>query len=324
MPTIDSSAARFEAYEGLSSRNVFLLLELVGKLEMRETKHVEAEFVEQGEQYEKTLNFALSVGLVQSKRDGLVLRASMPLLQDAREAWLVRRLCRLNSTYRRAVFAYVRRFTGTDGVLEYRPIETERSREAPVRNFLMDLGVVEEQGNATYSLRPKFFRLYGLASAVGTMAPERLRRVLAAREEAGKEAENYVLNYELRRLGKAWREHIDHVAARDVSAGYDIESVTLNDGEQPRARFIEVKSFSGREMEFFWSSHEVGVARAFGEAYYVYLVRRRRGGAFTDEGLTIIPNAYRALFENAEWTIESSVFQCRHTRHVEVACGGKS
>ena len=82
-------------------------------------------------------------------------------------------------------------------------------------------------------------------------------------EELGLKAELAILSIEKERLshfphivGK-----IDHVAIRDVSAGYDILSYeTPVQNENPIPRYIEVKAVSQWDVEFYWSVNEIEVA----------------------------------------------------------------
>ena len=100
-----------------------------------------------------------------------------------------------------------------------------------------------------------------------------LKARLAQQEAAGLMAEEWVCDYERRRLlDHPLLEQVGRISDLDVSAGYDIESFeTLESAVIDR--FIEVKSFS-KNIEFYWSENEMNIAQNLGTQYWLYLVDR--------------------------------------------------
>ena len=98
---------------------------------------------------------------------------------------------------------------------------------------------------------------------------EELLLKLQKQQEDGDVGEQFVIEYETRRL-----EKLDllpkRVSAIDVSAGYDIMS--CNDRlSTTYDRYIEVKAFRG-SPHFYWSENERSVAMLLADAYFIYLV----------------------------------------------------
>jgi hypothetical protein len=126
-----------------------------------------------------------------------------------------------------------------------------------------------------------------------------LMRMQELNELHGREAEEFVLNYERRRLGEDFAERVRIISNLQCDAGYDIASFEGRSSTQSD-RFIEVKSFSG-EPSFFWSRNEVAVSEALKSQYFLYLVNRNLM-IQEDYMPLIIQNPHEYVFLNdKEW-----------------------
>jgi hypothetical protein len=191
-------------------------------------------------------------------------------------------------------------------------------RSISVITLLRDLELVVESEDAAVILRiepPFSSRLRtAAASASGvrpkrrSLSPEELKRIQEARSDQGAKAEEFVLVLERNRLTPHPQlEMIRRVSLDDTAAGFDIESFEGQRSFFPD-RFIEVKSFSGKE-HFFWSQGEIEVARELGERYFLYLVDMQKI-AEAEYRPEIIPNPSRFLFaENCAWACASVGFE---------------
>lgn len=101
-----------------------------------------------------------------------------------------------------------------------------------------------------------------------------LKERLKKQDENGELAEQYVLNFEKRRLCSNKKNLIKRISEIDVNAGYDLCSFNNNESTE-YDRFIEVKSFN-EEVYFYWSSNEIETAKKLGDKYYLYLVDRSK------------------------------------------------
>jgi hypothetical protein len=111
----------------------------------------------------------------------------------------------------------------------------------------------------------------GRKRATKAMTPEQLARLQQAQAQHGALAEEFVLEFERRRLdGHSFLNLIVRISMQSVSAGYDIESFDELDSFVPD-RFIEVKSFCGSQ-HFYLSEGELEAARTLGDRYHIYLV----------------------------------------------------
>lgn len=132
---------------------------------------------------------------------------------------------------------------------------------------------------------------------------EQLRKSLEQKDEAGKQGELFVLQYEQNRL----KEHphfnkIERIAETYTNAGYDIQSFNHLDSFI-YDRFIEVKSYRD-EIAFYWSKNEVEKAKQLKTKYYLYLVDR---SSINDDNYVpkIFQDPYKKIFENDIWKKET-------------------
>lgn len=128
---------------------------------------------------------------------------------------------------------------------------------------------------------------------------ERYKEIQRLKEEAGLAAEEFVINYEKKRLEKhPSSSRIKHVSKIKVEAGYDIasfQSLSSNNLD----KFIEVKSYS-RKLEFYLSKNELLVSEMKRDQYFLYLVDRDEMDK-PDYRPEIVQDPYTTIFLNEEW-----------------------
>lgn len=114
-------------------------------------------------------------------------------------------------------------------------------------------------------------RVLGISAA---LTEEELLEILELQRIQAVEAENYVIELESSRLAEGERKDladlVERVAARDVSAGYDVRSFNL-DGTD---RYIEVKSSTGTDIRFFLTSNEWRFLEEHDSEAWIYFVSR--------------------------------------------------
>ncbi|MGQ7890629.1 DUF3883 domain-containing protein [Paenibacillus sp. WC2504] len=137
---------------------------------------------------------------------------------------------------------------------------------------MLYLGVAVQSGDCLELVEEHaWMRAYQLEQPPMTL--EELQAILELQAQSGREAEDHALRFEKRRLQEqglvAEAVRIECISDRLVNAGYDILSYTTS-APKPN-RFIEVKSV-GPDRSFYWSRHELEVARVLGSQYYLYLV----------------------------------------------------
>ena len=178
---------------------------------------------------------------------------------------------------------------------------------AAIRNVLVSqefLIVEREEYKTEFWVHPDFESILArfCKKSATTLTLEQLKARLEANSVAGAQAENFVLEYEKRRIhNPALRRTIKQISEIDVCAGYDILSYET-DASVCYDRFIEVKAVS-RNLSFFWSKNELEIAKLQGEKYYLYLVDLSR---VKDENYhpIMISNPALSVMSSSDWLVE--------------------
>jgi hypothetical protein len=177
-------------------------------------------------------------------------------------------------------------------------------RHRAIRALLVDLLIIQKQDDAPgFVINPPYDVLLRQTLVRSTarrkMSVDQLKANLLRQERLGSDAEDFVLEYERKRLaGHADAGKIMRISQIDVSAGYDVVSFNsltskLND------RFIEVKSYSGTPS-FYWTQNEIDVAKAKATNYFLYLVDRSVMGE-VGYAPQIIQNPFASVYSSDEW-----------------------
>lgn len=181
-----------------------------------------------------------------------------------------------------------------------------------IRNLLLRLAFLEPDQNITDHLfvSPAFTKFFketiadALIHETGNYKVnlEQLKKGLQRKDEIGRQGELAVVLFEQYRLqGHSRSAQIRRISEEYVNAGYDIKSFDnldsfIND------RFIEVKTYAN-EIAFYWSRHEVEVARKLSGKYWLYLID---AGRMNTKGYSpkMIQDPYAKIFENEQWKKE--------------------
>ena len=130
---------------------------------------------------------------------------------------------------------------------------------------------------------------------------DELEKRLFHEKELGLQAEEYVLDFERKRIA-AWglnKEPIQ-VSLIDVSAGFDILSYDRYGNE----KYIEVKSCDVN-YKFYISRNEISIAKQYKEKYWLYLYNR------FNNTIDEIFNPYEEIFngKSENWIVETEKFK---------------
>lgn len=158
-----------------------------------------------------------------------------------------------------------------------------------VRNDLKKKGIIDgsQQGIWTVSPQGRSFSDEreservgrGVISGSRKITPKRFEQLQQRAREIGEAGETIVLEQEREFLRANGRNDlaraIVHVSKRDVAAGYDVLSFTL-EGE---SKYIEVKTTTTSSETFEITINEWNTAKRHGDSYWIYHVRElnRRG-----------------------------------------------
>lgn len=177
---------------------------------------------------------------------------------------------------------------------------------AGIRNFLINSGFfkLSSQISSLLIINESYtdFLIEVIKPARGKLSLEKFKEMQILKEKYGQEAEEFVLNYEKKRLsGHLQLEKISQISTIDVNAGYDIISFDSVKSEV-YDRFIEVKSFS-KDICFYWTKNEIEVSKNKGASYHLYLIDRDNMNQIGYKPYIIV-NPYELVFKNNTWKRE--------------------
>jgi len=313
----DSSVDYAATLEGVLPRRVYALLSLVHASSLRDRSFIASRFMESATHFDETAKFLEAVGWIRSA-EGQLLPASdaasriVAADDQLRSRVLAEALFGAGGPYDRLFATYLTHFARRpDGRLAYQPTIDARLGDADVRDFLMDLGAVTHHADEdVYFLERPFepWALWG-RNITGPSAHQ-LRLAADERLALGARAELAVLEWERQRVGTSWQDRVQHVAAENPGACFDIQSITITDG-RPAPRYIEVKAVALGSFEFHWSQPEIEAAEILRDRYFLYLLPVL-GAGFDLARMEIIQDAFLQVLRNTSgWSTGAADTICR-------------
>ena len=104
---------------------------------------------------------------------------------------------------------------------------------------------------------------------------------------------------------------VTHVALTNVAAGYDIRSVTADQGSGRVPRYIEVMAVSPNTFTFYWSQREVDVAQGARTALLSLPPACRSARGFDLAWLKMVADPHAVVLgSSSQWIVESNVRKC--------------
>jgi len=150
---------------------------------------------------------------------------------------------------------------------------------------------------------------------VAAQSEEELWQSVQETNERAREAEEYVVEYERRRLrgvGCDWLANsIERISEYDAKANYDVRSYEANGS----IRYIEVKSSTNLRVEFFWSKAERDFAANMGASYWIYFIPRSHELPNLRHSLILIQNPY--TFIGTQLLEEVATYKVTLTDHAD-------
>lgn len=196
----------------------------------------------------------------------------------------------------------------------YIPTSAFRLESAILRNLLKELSALELVGSRFCIAQEYEYLFAEVVKKNKTISQEELLIKIEKERRMGDEGETFVLEYEKKRL-KADDKHarsIKQISLIDVSAGYDI--ISYHDSSFSSRRYIEVKTYNGRE-HFNWSSNEIESAKLRRKDYYIYLVKHSE---INNEGYDplMISDPYLEVLKNDSWNATPNSYYFERSNNV--------
>ncbi len=314
-----SSDERLDILARIETKQLQRFLQILANSELNGILFIEADYRDQGQNFKETLKFLTEIRWVREQDGKLYLTAEGEVAaaqanDDAEtRKRLVESMIGETSPYHSQVAEYIKQFEKADSGLVHQPALSKRLGESPLRNFMMDLGLVSYRASDDkYQLKEEGINLFVWAKAIGRYGSrEQHARIARQKEKLGFEAELVALEYEKKRVGTDNEETVEHVSAKNPFACYDIKSVTLNGGKVI-PRYIEVKACPAHICQFYWTVSEMDVARLLGPKYFLYLLPVATGGGFDLGRMLKVQDPISSVHENKqEWLVEENVIVCK-------------
>jgi hypothetical protein len=310
-----------KAFESLQLRNIMHLLSVVRETRLTTKPLVKKRYTEQATDFDATLSFLIEIGGLIEDDDKLKINhvlADQSKQMNVKEitAHIFERILMKKSAYRTELFSYFNQFKLVNGHIEYQPNTLQRTKFSNIRNFLMESGVINYNADSVqYVVAPQYINIYAKAiEADSSYTPYKLKQKLQNADKVGLAAEKAVLKYEKERVGPDLEKYIEHISIKNVSAGYDIKSVTQIGSNELDPRYIEVKAVSPTLYKFFWTSNEMRVAEILRKNYYLYLLPVAGHLSFSLFDIKIIPDPFsEIILSSNSWDIETNVVCCTLT-----------
>lgn len=164
----------------------------------------------------------------------------------------------------------------TDGTLQLPKEEVKTLEDQNFLGLLLQLDILIDKGEFIEFASQYIELLEGfISNNLLVVTPEDFEKSEAEKRELSRIAEEYVLKGERARLERIsaikQSKSIDHVAVKNVAAGYDIASFD-NQNSVVHDRFIEVKVGKPTPINFFLSRNEFETAKRIKDKYCIYYV----------------------------------------------------
>lgn len=195
------------------------------------------------------------------------------------------------------------RFRQKGVVYTFIPTYSQRLQYSNLRNFLMELELLFVNSSTNAYILAKECVPFVKFGLVKPLSLEQFKKDLQRKYEIGLAAENQIILYEKSRLSKhpLLANKVEHVAIKDVAAGYDIKSFEISKPQRPIIRFIEVKAVAKNNYKFNWTRNEIEKAKICMNKYYLYLLPVIESNRFDVDSLKMIKNPYKNIYRNKHY-----------------------
>ena len=277
--------------------------------------HIERLYLESAENFQETFAFLSAVaGLSKSETGEIVFTQPAFNNEDETKSWILDAIFGSQNVYRSDIYRYLQIFCVDGGEPRHFPKASTRHYQSHIRNFLIDIGIIEYNPNDDYySIPPRHVDLYSTGHDIDRRvhSPATREVVQAEKESMGAAAEELIMEYERQRVGQQYTEKVRRISIVNDAAGYDIRSVTEVTSGVPIPRYIEVKAVPRISKRFYWTQNEISTSRKFGEWYYLYLLPVGPAGKFILEELKAVQNPAEEVLDRDDiWEVEPDVVQC--------------
>lgn len=284
-----------EAFEKVSYPNLLALYSLA-KEGFENLSDIKLNYSRFNNDILENLNFLIEIKIFNLKNEKIFLEKD----EGDFKRLLIHSIVKQNSLFL-TIKGYLKNYTLDDtNKYSFEPSNEYNLNTSDLRNFLISANFIKNENNKYYIIDQYILKSFENKK----ISPLELKQILEDKEKIGMAAEQVVFQNEVEKVKKInINLKVDHVALRDVSAGYDILSYNIN----KEKIFIEVKAVSSSNYKFYLSSNELNASKIYNDNYYLYLLPRDLSDPqkFNYKQIKIINNIHQNIFNNNDWVIEN-------------------
>ena len=288
----------YDLFENIEYQNLENLFNICKK-DSNFIDGVRIEYLKKNQFFLESLNFLIDINLINITKNSVSI-LSKPNIDFS--SCLFTNLSK-NTEYALFLKNYLSNFINQNSSFSFKPNPLYNNLTSDLRNFLISSNKITYENEEYSIIDNELLDLFKNKE----FSPEQLQKILENKNKIGLEAEELVVKYETGKIKNFNRNlEIDHVALRDVSAGYDIKSYEA-DGINYKEIFIEVKAVSKSNYKFHLSVQEYQTANKYLDRYYLYLlpVDHSNPEKFDYDKLLRINNVNKSIVQNLkDWIIE--------------------
>jgi hypothetical protein len=293
------SAEIFENIEVKNLVNLYNILE--NNLEYLD--NAKLQYSKQNIYLRESLNFLIEIDLISV--DGNNIKIHDTSSSDAEDK-IFNKIAE-SSEFGLEVKEYLNNFTNINGTFSFKPDAIYNNATSHLRNFLIYAKKIVYENSEYKIIDNEILKLF----LKKEYSPEKLEKDLKHKKQLGDDAEILIFKKEQEKVNQINPSlKVDHVALRDVSAGYDIQSFEIKEDKFQKI-YIEVKAVSKSNYKFHLSVQEKQTAIKLKDKYFIYLlpVDKSNSDKFDYSQLLKITDIDKSIFKNnLEWKVENDGF----------------
>jgi hypothetical protein len=291
-----------EIFENIEVKNLVKLYNILEN-NLEYLDNAKLQYSKQNIYLRESLNFLIEIGLIFV--DGNNIKIHDPSNGEIEDK-IFNKIAE-NSEFGLEVKEYLNNFVNINGTYSFKPDAIYNNATSHLRNFLIYAKKIVYENSEYKVVDNEILELF----LKNEYSPKKLEKDLKNKKQLGDDAEILIFKKEQEKINQINPSlKVDHVALRDVSAGYDIQSFEKKDDRVEKI-YIEVKAVSKSNYKFHLSVQEKQTANKLKDKYFIYLlpVDKSNRDKFDYNQLLKITNLDKSIFQNQlEWKVENDGF----------------
>jgi len=300
-------------FEKISVKQLSVLSEIINESSLLQKEFVESKYLKNASNFGETVGFLKELSLIAVVENEFILKYKYKnFLKKFKKSqypeqitrnFIINHILNQRTSFSDYLNEFLSQFYFLHNKYEFSPSTSQRLKYSGLRNFLIDLEFIHLDSSETkYLINDDYLFDHIESRKAYQLSPDEFLKIQQGKEDIGKAAELQIIEYEKDRLSQFpdLIEKIEHIAIKNVMAGYDIQSFDgkLDEAGGPIPRFIEVKVVSRWDYRFYWTKNEIEKSKLYHKNYYLYLLPVLGEKRFDIKDLKIISDPYSNVYNN--------------------------